>query len=61
MDYAGVSEVSTNTVAQTSQEQKDWLSLTPEMAEAFKLIEETNECLYITGKAGTGKTHSLNS
>lgn len=59
MDYAGVSETSTNTVAQTSQKQKDWLSLTPEMAEAFKLIEETNECLYITGKAGTGKTTFL--
>lgn len=35
------------------------MTLTNEMAEAFQLIEETTECLYITGKAGTGKTTFL--
>lgn len=59
MSYEGFSEAIMNTVSQLPQEQKDWLSITPEMAEAFKLIEETNECLYITGKAGTGKTTFL--
>lgn len=35
------------------------MDLTQEMSEAFQLIENTNQCLYITGKAGTGKTTFL--
>ena len=35
------------------------MTLTDEMQKAFDLIENTNECLYITGKAGTGKTTFL--
>ena len=35
------------------------MTLTEEMATAFQLIEETTGCLYITGKAGTGKTTFL--
>lgn len=35
------------------------MTLTNEMTEAFQLIEGTNENLYITGKAGTGKTTLL--
>lgn len=35
------------------------MTLTDEMTKAFQLIEDTNECLYITGKAGTGKTTFL--
>lgn len=35
------------------------MTLTDEMAKAFQLIEETTEHLYITGKAGTGKTTFL--
>lgn len=35
------------------------MTLTNEMAQAFQLIEETKENLYITGKAGTGKTTLL--
>ena len=34
-------------------------NLTPEMREAFRVIEETKENVYITGKAGTGKTTFL--
>jgi hypothetical protein len=33
--------------------------LTEEMSQAFQLIENSTECLYITGKAGTGKTTFL--
>lgn len=33
--------------------------LTDEMQKAYDLIENTTECLYITGKAGTGKTTFL--
>lgn len=33
--------------------------LTEEMSHAFQIIEETTECLFITGKAGTGKTTFL--
>ncbi len=35
------------------------MTLTNEMNQAFRLIEETKENLYITGKAGTGKTTLL--
>ncbi len=35
------------------------MTLTNEMTQAFQLIEETGENLYITGKAGTGKTTLL--
>ena len=35
------------------------MTLTDEMTQAFQLIENTKECLYITGKAGTGKTTFL--
>lgn len=35
------------------------MTLTNEMNEAFRLIENTTQCLYITGKAGTGKTTLL--
>lgn len=35
------------------------MTLTAEMNEAFQLIEGTDQCLYITGKAGTGKTTFL--
>lgn len=35
------------------------MTLTDEMNQAFKIIEETNNCLFITGKAGTGKTTFL--
>lgn len=35
------------------------LKLTPEMQEAFQLIEGTKKNVYITGKAGTGKTTFL--
>ena len=35
------------------------MTLTNEMTQAFQLIEETKENLYITGKAGTGKTTLL--
>lgn len=35
------------------------MELTDEMKRAIDLIENTNECLYITGKAGTGKTTLL--
>lgn len=35
------------------------MELTDEMTTAFQLIENTTECLYITGKAGTGKTTFL--
>ena len=35
------------------------MTLTEEMTKTFQLIEETTECLYITGKAGTGKTTFL--
>lgn len=35
------------------------MELTEEMSKAFQLIENTTECLYITGKAGTGKTTFL--
>ena len=35
------------------------MTLTNEMNEAFQLIENTTQCLYITGKAGTGKTTLL--
>lgn len=35
------------------------MTLTNEMNEAFQLIEHTRENLYITGKAGTGKTTLL--
>ena len=34
-------------------------NLTPEMQEAFRVIEETKDNVYITGKAGTGKTTFL--
>lgn len=33
--------------------------LTDEMSRAFQIIEETTDCLFITGKAGTGKTTFL--
>lgn len=35
------------------------MELTSEMTKAFQLIEGTTQCLYITGKAGTGKTTFL--
>lgn len=35
------------------------MTLTEEMANAFQLIESTTDCLYVTGKAGTGKTTFL--
>ena len=35
------------------------MTLTEEMAQAFDLIEDSDENLYITGKAGTGKTTFL--
>lgn len=35
------------------------MTLTEEMNKAFQLIEDTTQCLYITGKAGTGKTTFL--
>jgi hypothetical protein len=35
------------------------ITLTDEMQEAMRLLENTNETLYITGKAGTGKTTLL--
>lgn len=35
------------------------ITLTDEMQEAIRIIETTNDCLYITGKAGTGKTTFL--
>lgn len=35
------------------------MELTQEMQKAYDLIENTTECLYITGKAGTGKTTFL--
>lgn len=35
------------------------MTLTDEMSRAFQLIEETTESLFITGKAGTGKTTFL--
>lgn len=34
-------------------------NLTPEMQEAFRVIEETKDNVYLTGKAGTGKTTFL--
>lgn len=33
--------------------------ITDEMKKAIELIENTNDCIYITGKAGTGKTTFL--
>ncbi len=35
------------------------MELTDEMLRAFQIIEETTDCLFITGKAGTGKTTLL--
>lgn len=35
------------------------MELTDEMKEAFQRVEDTQECLFITGKAGTGKTTFL--
>ena len=35
------------------------ITLTNEMLEAINIIENTNQSLYITGKAGTGKTTFL--
>lgn len=35
------------------------MELTDEMGRAFQTIEETTDCLFITGKAGTGKTTFL--
>lgn len=35
------------------------MTITDEMKKAIELIETTNECIYITGKAGTGKTTFL--
>lgn len=35
------------------------MELTDEMLRAFHIIEETTDCLFITGKAGTGKTTLL--
>ena len=35
------------------------MTITDEMKKAIELIETTNECVYITGKAGTGKTTFL--
>lgn len=35
------------------------MTITDEMKQAIELIENSNECLYITGKAGTGKTTFL--
>lgn len=41
------------------------MDITDEMKKAIELIETTNDCIYITGKAGTGKTtflkHIVNS
>ncbi|MDQ9825417.1 hypothetical protein RFZ44_19130, partial [Acinetobacter sp. 163] len=42
----------------TSYDMADMV-LTDEMQKAYDLIENTTECLYITGKAGTGKTTFL--
>ncbi|MDX2128869.1 MAG: AAA family ATPase [Chloroherpetonaceae bacterium] len=35
------------------------LDLTPEFSEAFRLMEKTTDCLFITGSAGTGKSTLL--
>jgi len=35
------------------------LEITPEFAKAYELMEQTNQCLFITGKAGTGKSTLL--
>ena len=35
------------------------ITLTNEMQEAIRIIENSNQSLYITGKAGTGKTTFL--
>ena len=35
------------------------MELTDKMLRAFQIIEETTDCLFITGKAGTGKTTLL--
>ena len=35
------------------------MTITDEMKKAIELIETTNDSVYITGKAGTGKTTFL--
>jgi ATP-dependent DNA helicase PIF1 len=35
------------------------LDITPEFAQAYELMEESNQCVFITGKAGTGKSTLL--
>src|SRR5579859_4961248 len=35
------------------------LVITDEFRQAFRLMEQTNACVYITGKAGTGKSTLL--
>lgn len=45
-----------STQLNVSQADVTSINLSDEQAEVFKLIENTNETLYVTGKAGTGKS-----
>ncbi len=59
MNYGELNEQLTQQIQELPQTQKGEMTLTPEMINAFQLIENTTDCLFITGKAGTGKTTFL--
>ena len=44
----------------TNNSQLQTAPLGPEQAQLFQILENTNETAFITGKAGTGKSHLLN-
>jgi ATP-dependent exoDNAse (exonuclease V) alpha subunit len=44
---------------ETSDSPDDALEFTDEFAKAYDLMEDTNHCVFITGKAGTGKSTLL--
>ncbi len=53
--------VAVTTVTQQYQkDEKTGLELNPEFQQAIDLMEHTKDCLFLTGKAGTGKSTLLN-
>lgn len=44
---------------QTVPSMPDGMELTPEFEKAYKILEYTNKCVYLTGNAGSGKTTFL--
>lgn len=50
----------TTVTQQYTVDQETGLELNPEFQQAFNLIEHTHDCLFLTGKAGTGKSTLLN-